>query len=111
MLLLGIGPKAASGQSRLSSRSPSPYRRGHRAGKPDLRLRWMLALHRRGRFLGPLARSNESRYKARHRDGASSVEDSMQIGLKTGSSVDPLRLNWDGAAQRPLVWAALVSSG
>lgn len=67
MLLLGIGAKAASGQSRLSSRSPSPYRRGHRAGKPDLRLRWILALHRRGRFLGPLARSNESRYKARHR--------------------------------------------
>ncbi|QCL96086.1 hypothetical protein CFBP7129_17640 [Agrobacterium tumefaciens] len=30
----------------------------------------------------------------------------MQIGFKTGSSVDPLRRNWDGTAPRPLVWTA-----
>ena len=30
----------------------------------------------------------------------------MPVGLKTGSSVDPLRLNWDGTAPRPLVWTA-----
>lgn len=30
----------------------------------------------------------------------------MQVGFKTGTSVDPRRLNWDGTAARPLVWAA-----
>jgi predicted dienelactone hydrolase len=30
----------------------------------------------------------------------------MQVGFKTGASVDPLRLNWDGTAARPLAWTA-----
>lgn len=30
----------------------------------------------------------------------------MQVGFKTGASIDPFRLNWDGTAPRPLVWTA-----
>lgn len=33
-------------------------------------------------------------------------EDRMLVGLKSGLTVDPLRLSWDGTAARPLVWTA-----
>lgn len=33
-------------------------------------------------------------------------EDRMLVGLKSGLTVDPLRLSWDGTAPRPLVWTA-----